>query len=296
MDSTIKMPYFAPECQLPCPLPTLEQIAASTDVLLEYSPHGQKRIVRVGDYFVKYGVRVKLTEGETMLFIKGVQKDFPVPQVYALYSAVENGETVNYIVMEYIPGKDLKECWPSLEPGEKLSIARQLRTHFDFLRSIPGPGYFGSVGRKPFNQANFWPETRVSSEEKKNVSGPFESEAELTESLATSMTRHWDLEDQKHRITFLRRVLFDVLANHKAVLTHGDLRQRNIILREDGSLVLIRWEYSGWYPEYMEYAMAILNHQRFADDYSEHLTTALDSYNGELGWVDIVLKSILYGG
>ncbi|KAJ2980087.1 hypothetical protein NQ176_g2856 [Zarea fungicola] len=291
MDATIKAPYFAPECQLPAPLPTPEQIAASADVLLETDYHC--RVVRVGDYVVKYGQLVKLTEAETMLFLKQVQKDIPVPQIYAFYSTVENGKTVKYIIMEYIPGQSLDKCWPNLQPGEKLRIAQQLRTHLDLLRSIPAPEYFGCVGRKPYNNGFLWPETIGQSEEDKNTSGPFESEAELTESLVKSTIRH--MGDDEYRISFFRRVLSDVLRNNRAVFTHGDLQKKNIMMRQDGSVVLIDWEYSGWCPEYMEYTSAMVLCRQFDDDYNDHLAMALDSYNAELGWMEMIIKTVRFG-
>lgn len=42
------------------------------------------------------------------------------------------------------------------------------------------------------------------------------------------------------------------------VLTHGDLAARNIMVdNESGRITeIVDWEYSGFFPEYMEYALA----------------------------------------
>lgn len=42
----------------------------------------------------------------------------------------------------------------------------------------------------------------------------------------------------------------------KFVLTHGDLAARNIMVHECKITGIADWEYSGFFPEYMEYALA----------------------------------------
>jgi aminoglycoside phosphotransferase len=45
------------------------------------------------------------------------------------------------------------------------------------------------------------------------------------------------------------------------VLTHGDLTPRNILVQDDVITGIVDWEYSGFYPEYAEYAFAtVLRH------------------------------------
>lgn len=41
--------------------------------------------------------------------------------------------------------------------------------------------------------------------------------------------------------------------DHRAVLTHGDLSPRNIIVQDNKITGLIDWEIAGWFPEYWEY-------------------------------------------
>jgi hypothetical protein len=83
MDSLPTLPFFAAPDLLPAPLPTIEAISASQDLLKE---RGGRRVVRVGTHFVvKYGVDVTVTEGHNMLFLKQFSK-IQIPNVYAIYS------------------------------------------------------------------------------------------------------------------------------------------------------------------------------------------------------------------
>ncbi|KAJ0163616.1 hypothetical protein CTA2_2710 [Colletotrichum tanaceti] len=100
-DTHYPLPFFATSDLLPAPLPTPGAIAASQDVLQDYSG---RRVVRVGMHFVvKYGAAVNLTEGENMLFIKQFSK-ISTPAVYAIYSLQPKGDKspTNYVVTENI--------------------------------------------------------------------------------------------------------------------------------------------------------------------------------------------------
>ncbi|KAF3352476.1 5-amino-6-(5-phosphoribosylamino)uracil reductase [Verticillium dahliae VDG1] len=86
----------APEL-LPEPLPTIEDIAASKDILKERSG---LRVVRIGTHFiVKYRVHLHLLEGENMLYVKHFMPTF-VPTIYAIHSHQPEGKgsPINYII------------------------------------------------------------------------------------------------------------------------------------------------------------------------------------------------------
>lgn len=102
MASYHPLPFFAASDRLPAPLPTLEAIITSQDVLQESTG---RRIVRVNQNFlIKYGINVTLIEGENILFV-GQFSNIPVPQVYAIYS--DKDTKVNYIVIENVEGQTL---------------------------------------------------------------------------------------------------------------------------------------------------------------------------------------------
>ena len=109
MASYYPLPFFAASDRLPEPLPTLEAITTSQDVLQESTG---RRIVRIGHHFlIKYGLNVNLIEGENMLFVAQFS-NIPVPQVYAIYS--DKDTRVNYIVMENVKGQTLASLWNTL--------------------------------------------------------------------------------------------------------------------------------------------------------------------------------------
>lgn len=53
------------------------------------------------------------------------------------------------------------------------------------------------------------------------------------------------------KIRYYREVLADAIRHGgPVVFTHADLQRKNIMLRPDGTVVLIDWEYACWYPAY----------------------------------------------
>jgi hypothetical protein len=120
MASVISLPYYASD--LPCPLPTENEIDEASDISRAY---GGRRIVRAGPSFVvKYGKQVNLLEGDNMLFVRK-NTNILVPQVYALFSNAETKK--NYIVMEHIQGETQLSASPQLTPSEKDVITTTLR-------------------------------------------------------------------------------------------------------------------------------------------------------------------------
>ena len=113
------------------------------------------------------------------------------------------------------------------------------------------------------------------------ISGPFDSEAKLNDAFIQKYLYNSGL-DQK--ASYYRRVLPRVLHSHSSMFTHGDLQRKTIILKEDGTAVLIDWETAGWYPEYWEYAMAIFACGAWKDDWHEYVGHILAEYPNEFAW------------
>ncbi|KAF5127157.1 hypothetical protein E5D57_008085 [Metarhizium anisopliae] len=280
------MPYFAAPDRLPEPLPTDATIKCSSDVLK--AGYG-RRIVRVGQYFVvKYGVLVSLTEGENMLFVRETC-DISVPQVFALYSRIYPGGTkVSYIVMEYIQGKSLDNFWDTMSAADKSNTSQQLRLMLDKLRSVPSPGYFGCIGRRPMEEGMFW-----TGEEDSNdpglISGPFDTEAQLNNAL---VEKYLYSSGMPSKSRFYRRVFPHVLRDHASVFCHGDLQRKNVLVGDDGNLSLIDWESAGWYPSYWEYASAMFACGNWRDDWHEYVASILDEYPNEYVWFDMMRREL----
>ncbi|KAG6168464.1 hypothetical protein E4U51_002168 [Claviceps purpurea] len=217
-DQPLQLPYFATQSRLPIPIPSVQDIE------------------REAHFVIKYGPNVSLTEGENMLFVRHTQP-LLAPEVFALFS-VENTDCgrVNYIIMENVVGDGLDQVWATLDTPEKRRTAGELRLQIETLRKIPAPGYFGCLGRRPFEEKMFW-----------TAPG-------------------------------------DVLRGHGVVSTHGDLQQKNVMLKPDGQPVLIDWETAGWYQAYWEYASAMVGCRRFDNDWHEYIPRIMEEYPGEYVW------------
>ena len=283
MGSHYTLPFYATPSVLPDPLPTTEAIVSSRDVLKE---HSGRRIVRVGAHFiVKYGAGVSLTEGENMIFATEFSK-IAVPDVYALYSTQGEGQehSTNYIVMDHVPGETLESRWASLDADSKVAVSEQLRGYFDQLRGIPPPGYFGLLGRRPFDDAVFW----AGNDDNPGVSGPFDSE----EQLLGALVRKYHFANPGYgKAELYGRLLPLVIRGHAPTLTHGDFQRKNIMIKSDGVLVLIDWEAAGWYPAFWEYAMALFS-CGWKDDWHSWVTRVLDEYPNEYAWMDMLFREL----
>ncbi|KAF3492260.1 phosphotransferase family protein [Arthroderma uncinatum] len=173
--------------------------------------------------------------------------NIPVPKVYALYDMNDVELEMNYMVMEYIEGQTLESCWATLTDPQKEDIATTLKEYFVELRSLPSPGYYGSLGRRPFENLMF--ETM---EPNPAVNDPFETEKGLNE----GMVLNYASRKSKYRAEFRRRALATTF------LIHADLKCKNIIVKENErevassdtkrmyQVTLIDWEAAGWHPSY----------------------------------------------
>ena len=145
--------------------------------------------------------------------------------------------------MSYIPSVTLEEVWPTLSHEAKSSVQSQLDHILRRLRShtqevgLPMGGLGGEgvkdwrLGSKPH------PET-------------VRDGAKLEELQFSARNL-----GSKTYATFLRRFL-DGLPPGPVVLTHGDIRMANIMVKMDGDsctvMGLIDWEECGFYSEYFE--------------------------------------------
>ncbi|KAK7212017.1 hypothetical protein V2G26_019195 [Clonostachys chloroleuca] len=278
------IPFIADAALLPSPLPTTEAIALSENVLQEYPG---RRIVRIGDHFIiKYGVGVSLNEGHTMRFIKQ-HSTVPIPEVYALYSIPTEDfqKPTNYIIMENVSGESLRSCWSTLDNQAKRKITDQLRAHFIQLRHIPHQGYFGVVGKRPFEDGMFWDGNDT---DQKTSSGPFESEQQMIEAI---LSKYHLAYPENQKFGFYTRYLPEIAGDSIPVFTHSDFQRKNVILRKDGTVVLIDWEAAGWYPAFWEYAVA-----HFAcdwrDDWYIWISRVLDEYPNHFIWIDTIFREL----
>lgn len=266
------LPYYAPQEQLPAPLPSVAEILASTNYMVRYEA---APIVRVGEhYVVKYGKKVSLQEGENMLFVRQFSH-IPVPTVYALFYDEETDK--NFIVQEYIPGKLLHVLWDTLSYKEKKNISLQLRQHVDELRCIPSPGYYGGIWGQPALDYNF-----------RGVEPQFTAAQRTEEFWAFGLWRGLGLKLKDWSEPRVARMLSPVwgfyqsfFRGHASVFTHGNLFPGTIMINnKTGAVVIIGWELSGWYPSFWEYTSAMLL-SPYHHDWDWWIPVILDEFHAE---------------
>ncbi|RAH54974.1 kinase-like protein [Aspergillus piperis CBS 112811] len=170
------------------------------------------------------------SEAEMMQFAH--EKGILTPRVRGCYD-VKRG--VIATVTDRVPGDSLDKVWHTLTKSQKKNIELQLKQQVQEMRKHTQP-YIGRIGN--VTTYNFFDRLH------NNDMGPFASEEEFDE---------WCFARVKKK------------RPSKFVLTHGDLSARNIMV-QDGQLTgIVDWAYSGFFPEYMEYALATVIHESIED-------------------------------
>ncbi|CAK7267355.1 hypothetical protein SEPCBS119000_002506 [Sporothrix epigloea] len=139
--------FSKPDDSLPEPLPSLEAIENAPVISEDYST---KHIAFFGNsYVVKYGYDVEPLEADNMRFVRQ-NTTVRVPRVYAVYQSesLKEGKHKTYIIMEKIAGESLDKLWAEFGAEQKSRIIQQLKESFSALRSLPSPGYYGSIDKK----------------------------------------------------------------------------------------------------------------------------------------------------
>jgi hypothetical protein len=135
--------------------------------------HGRVVLVK-GSFVVKYGTLVTGNEGHALLFLEK-HPFIPAPRLYAMYRE----DNRLYIIMSLMPGRQLELVWDDLSEDEKLHIVKQLRSIWDYIRSLPSPSLFSSITGGPLRHRFFlWLEPEP------KITGPFEREEKLNQALA----------------------------------------------------------------------------------------------------------------
>lgn len=280
------LPFHARPDRLPDRLPTTEEIRHATDIIQEGY---DRRIVHVQEHFiVKYGPNVHPTEGQNMAFVRE-RTAIRVPEVYSIFTELdEGGQTVCYIVMEFIKGDSLASCWASLKTAEKDAVCNSLGASFSQLRELRAPGSYSSLGHTPLLDPIFATEAPDS-----NINGPFASIHLLTEALVRKL--ELDCSDLKHeQAAFYRHILPKVLLDDEPTFTHADFQTKNVILQPSGDVVLIDWESAGWYPKYWEYAVAVFACGFWGDDWHSWLPKILQEFPNQYMWLATLRTHLWY--
>ncbi|KAK2738841.1 hypothetical protein FQN55_000397 [Onygenales sp. PD_40] len=201
------------------------------------------RIVRLSQTLVlKGGINARPCEANILnLVSEKCGSMIAVPKVHR----VLNIETENVffgckclIVMDFIKGKLVEECWEHLSEPERENVVAQVAFMITTLQSILVPQQPGPVGCRTCLARGYWfPDFGA---------GPFGSKEDLEAWFNNRLAISKRCRKAPDTVPPFR---FD-----KLVLTHHDIAPRNLILGPDGKVVLIDWGDAGIYPEGLEAA------------------------------------------
>lgn len=231
---------------------------------------------------VKYGPAVRLWEAENMRFVRK-RCSFRLPEVLDCWRAgkEEDGsrdltlyerswrdmfeEPTSYIMMTYIPGHDLQDCWAALPESQQHHVAEQLRDILTQLHNLklehPGPIGGGLSQGAWFTDFG---------------AGPFASKREL---------EMWF--DERREVSLDFGKIDDTVPSFQGkfsqlVMCHMDLHLQNLRLDLQGHLWILDWTFAGGYPVYFEKASLMrYDHwpQRLADLCIDSITNENDEQN-----------------
>ncbi|KAL2867501.1 kinase-like domain-containing protein [Aspergillus lucknowensis] len=268
-------------------LPSIAEIEASTDVLSD--PTRSAKVVRVRERFaVKVGA--SMVEAENMKFV-AAHSNVAIPKVYDHFVDLETQK--RYIVMDFIPGTDLRKLAPSLAADQKKTVSKRIRETLDELRRIPSQGYYGNLNRTPYYEGIL-----STLDHDPSISGPFDNEEQLNQGLLKCLGQR----ESPHYVRLLREPIQRTLRGHRSVFTHADLQPKNVIVEqngvcEDGSLdfkiTLIDWGLAGWYPEYWDYCNSTVYCQ-WKPEWLELVPDIFDEYPVEYLMMRIFYTSMFY--
>lgn len=164
------------------------------------------------------------------------------------------------MITDFVQGSPLDEVWPTLNEEQRASIKGQLAEQLKLFRSCT-QSYIGRIHRQPTRNPYEGVETKFM--------GPFDSEAAFDEWCLSRIKNAFTRCKWRKKLARLRRK-----SPSKFVLTHGDLFPRNILVENGKITGIVDWEHSGFYPDYVEYALA----------------ACLYDYSGEEWWKPVLME------
>jgi thiamine kinase-like enzyme len=110
----------------------------------------------------------------------------------------------------------------------------------------------------------------------------------------------------RYKADYYSRTFKDVFQSHVPVFSHADFQRKNVLLRDsstttktgsvadvtDRQIVIIDWEFAGWYPRYWEYARAMFACGRWDDDWNYWVDRTLEPFRNEYAWVEMLLRRV----
>ncbi|TVY21104.1 hypothetical protein LARI1_G001973 [Lachnellula arida] len=206
---------------------------------LKLHQHGAVTIVRLSKYLVlKGGRRVSASEAQNMIFAAD-SLHLPVPKVHRSFAAEIPaiggiGKVKGFfIVMDYISGPTVEECWDNLDLSQQESITSQVVTITNSMQSttldLP-PRPVGATSDEKFEGPWFT----------EDGAGPFATMQDFENWYNHKVDiciQYQQLPPDATRFKF-----------NRLVLTHQDIASRNLVLDVQGKVWVIDWGIAGVYP------------------------------------------------
>lgn len=152
------------------------------------------------------------------------------------------------ILMTRLPGMELINIDMSFEADLEGPWLAELRNGLDVMRTWDSP--YRQRVCSPINASI------KSSRVPKHNMGPFENKAALHMYLLKPASFHsfTSLEKYEETLALAKRT---EKKPHRLVFTHGDFKEHNVLVDEDGNLTgWLDWESAAWCPEYWEFTTA----------------------------------------
>lgn len=235
------------------------------DVCMKAPPLREKemRMSRISENtVVKIGAYIYMHEARNMEFV-AANTSIRVPRVIRTFDVpVRNRKTATAIVMEYVHGRPLDECWDELSEERRENVCQQVADAVRQLQSLeverPGP-----IGGGP--SQSYWFRDRT---------GPFKSRRHLEDwyTAVLELCKSLNKADQDAP-PFTGKF-------KKLVMTHLDLAPRNIILEEGDKVCLLDWDFAGAYPPHFE--RATLMKQWRDGEFTSRVLAAIPTHEKEI--------------
>ncbi|OGM48216.1 hypothetical protein ABOM_002149 [Aspergillus bombycis] len=211
------------------------------------------------DMLVKFGHGVRLAEAEALHLVSR-RTTIAVPKLLSAYILDGTG----YIIMSYEPGTPFDQYWDNASQTEHRRILAQLTDYVQQMRAIEG-NFIGGLDRSACRDGVF---EGAHVDYSKHSYGPYESEQSFNEGMVQALRDRLpaellksenDPESSFWASEYILQQTVRGLKGHKIVFTHGDLHEGNMLVRSDGTVVLLDWGLSGFWPEYWEFYRAMFN-------------------------------------
>jgi Phosphotransferase enzyme family len=218
---------------------------------------GARLVFADSDMVVKFGHGVHLGEAEA-LHLASTRTTIVTPRLLSAYIL----DDVGYIVMSYEAGEPLEKYWDRVSKAEHNRVLEQLRDYVDQMREISGD-FIGGLDRSPCRDGIF---EAGYGDYTSYCYGPYASEESFDEGIIQALRdrlppkvleRENDIESNFFNSEYMLYQTVRGLKNHKIVFTHADLHPGNILVRTDGTVVLLDWGLAGFWPEYWEFYRAM---------------------------------------